>query len=111
VKILVDQRPNVLRVLNAALRYRPANEVPAAAAGGQGAGKAARPVQAVSVLDPNNKQRRVTLTTGQSDGTFTEVASGGLKDGDRVVIAEVAKAGAASSAAAASPRGSKGTGF
>jgi len=110
VKILVDQRPNVLKVLNAALRYRPASETPAAA-GGQGAGKAAAPQQAVSVMDPNNKQRRVNVTTGQSDGTYTEVTSGGLKDGDRVIVAELVKAGAASSSAASSPRGSKGTGF
>jgi HlyD family secretion protein len=99
-----------LKVLNAALRYHPASETPAAA-GGQGAGKAAAPQQAVSVMDPNNKQRRVNVTTGQSDGTYTEVTGGGLKDGDRVIVAELVKAGAASSSTAASPRGSKGTGF
>ncbi|MGD0500617.1 MAG: efflux RND transporter periplasmic adaptor subunit [Bryobacteraceae bacterium] len=111
VRILVDQRPNVLRVLNEALRYRPTTEAPAAGAGGQGAGKAAAPEQAVSVMDPNNKQRRVTITTGQSDGTYTEVTSGDLKDGDRVIVAELVNAGAPSSSAAGSQRGSKGTGF
>jgi HlyD family secretion protein len=110
VKILVDQRPNVLKVLNAALRYHPASETPAAA-GGPGAGKAAAPQQAVSVMDPNNKQRRVNVTTGPSDGTYTEVTGGGLKDGDRVIVAELVKGGAASSSAAGSARGSKGTGF
>ena len=88
VKILVDQRPNVLRVLNAALRYHPASETPAPVAGGKGAGKAATTQQAVSVMDPNNKQRRVNITTGQSDGTYTEVTGGDLKDGDHVIIAE-----------------------
>jgi HlyD family secretion protein len=107
VKILVDQRPNVLRVLNAALRYHPASGTPSPAAVGKGAAKAAPPEQAVSVMDPNNKQRRVTITTGQSDGTYTEVTGGGLKDGDRVIIAALAKAGATSSSAV----GSKGTGF
>lgn len=111
VKILVDQRPNVLKVLNAALRYHPASEAPAPMAGGRGAGKSAAPQQAVSVMDPNTKQRRVTITTGPSDGTYTEVTSGGLKDGDRVIVAELVKAGAASSSATSSPRGSKGTGF
>ena len=111
VKILVEQRPNVLRVLNAALRYHPASETPAPAAGGRGAGKSAAPEQAVSVMDPNNKQRRVTVATGASDGTYTEVTGGGLKDGDRVVVAELVKAGAASSSAAGSPRGGKGMGF
>jgi len=107
VKILVDQRPNVLRVLNAALRYRPASGTPAPGASGRGAA----PEQAVSVMDPNNKQRRVTITTGQSDGTYTEVTSGGLKDGDLAIVAELVKAGAPSTSTPASQRGSKGTGF
>jgi HlyD family secretion protein len=111
VKILVDQRPNVLRVLNAALRYHPASETPAAAAGGKGAGKAATPEQAVSVMDPSSKQRRVKLTTGQSDGTYTEVTGGDLKDGDRVIVAELVKADATPSSAAGSPRAGRGTGF
>jgi HlyD family secretion protein len=111
VKILVDQRPNVLRVLNAALRYHPASETPAPAASPKRAGKAATPQQAVSVMDPNNKPQRVKITTGQSDGTYTEVTGGDLKDGDRVIIAELAKAGATASSPAGSQRGSKGTGF
>jgi HlyD family secretion protein len=111
VKILVDQRPNVLSVLNAALRYRPASETQAPAASGKGTGKGATPEQAVSVMDPNNKQRRVTITTGQSDGTYTEVIGGDLKDGDRVVVAELVNAGAASNSAAASARSGRGTGF
>jgi HlyD family secretion protein len=111
VKIMVDQRPNVLRVLNAALRYHPASGTPAPAASGKGAGRAAAPQQAVSVMDPNNQQRRVGITTGSSDGTYTEVTGGGLKDGDRVIVAELVKAGAASSSAAAAPRGGRGMGF
>ena len=111
VKILVDQRPKVLRVLNAALRYHPASEAPAAAGGGAGAAKAATPGPAVSVMDPNDNQRRVTIKTGQSDGTYTEVVSGGLKDGDRVIVAELVTAGAAPSSAVSSPRAGKGPGF
>jgi HlyD family secretion protein len=71
VKILVDQRPNVLKVPNAALRYRPASGTPVPSAGGRGARKGITSEQAVSVLDQNNQQRRVTITTGQSDGTYT----------------------------------------
>jgi HlyD family secretion protein len=111
VKILVDQRPKVLRVLNAALRYHPASEAPAAAGGGAGAAKAATPGPAVSVMDPNDNQRRVTIKTGQSDGTYTEVVSGALKDGDRVIVAELVTAGAAPSSAVSSPRAGKGPGF
>jgi HlyD family secretion protein len=108
VKILVDQRPKILRVPNAALRYRPASETPVTAPGAKGAGKGATTEQAVSVMDQNNKQRRVKITTGQSDGTYTEVTSGDLKDGDRVIVAAVAKAGATSGSAAGSKGGSSG---
>jgi HlyD family secretion protein len=111
VKILVDQRPNVLRVLNAALRYHPASETPAPAAVGKGIRKSAASGQAVSVMDPNNKQRRVTLTTGVSDGTYTEITGGELKDGDRVVVAALVTASATSGSATSSPRAGKGTGF
>jgi HlyD family secretion protein len=62
-------------------------------------------------MDPNNKPQRVKITTGQSDGTYTEVTGGDLKDGDRVIIAELAKASATASSPAGSQRGSKGTGF
>jgi HlyD family secretion protein len=111
VKILVDQRPNVLRVLNAALRYHPASETVAPAAAPKGAGRGTTPAQAVSVMDSNNKPQRVKITTGQSDGTYTEATGGDLKDGDRVIIAELAKASATASSPAGSQRGSKGTGF
>jgi HlyD family secretion protein len=95
VKILVDQRPNVLKVLNAALRYHPATATPPPVAAVKGGRKGATVEQAVWNLDANNKQQRVVVTTGESDGTYTEVTSGGLKDGDRVIIAAPAKAATA----------------
>jgi len=91
VKILVNQRLNVLKVPNAALRYHPATAT-SAAGGGKGAGKGAAPEKAVWTLDANNKQQRVVVTTGESDGTYTEVTTGALKDGDRVIVAALAKA-------------------
>ena len=42
VKIVVNQRPNVLRVPNAALRYHPASETAAAARAGKGRTRAQR---------------------------------------------------------------------
>jgi len=109
VKILVNQRPNVLRVPNAALRYHPASEAPAPAAGGKGARKAIATEQAVWVLDESNKPRRVVVSTGESDGTYTEIISGGLKDGDRVILAALAKS--AASSAGPSPKAGRGPGF
>jgi len=112
VKILVNQRLNVLKVSNAALRYHPASEA-AAASGGKKIPKSGALEKAVWILNTDNKPQRVTVTTGESDGTYTEVATGGLKDGDRVILAALAKSGAASGGSPVSQGGSKGgrTGF
>lgn len=90
VKILVNQRQNVLRVPNAALRYHPPSETPATT-GGRGGSRGGAPEKAVWILDANKKEQRVVVTTGESDGTYTEITGGGLKDGDRVIVAALAK--------------------
>jgi HlyD family secretion protein len=89
VKILVNQRQNVLKVPNAALRYHPASETESA---GAGVRKGAAPEKAVWVLGANNKERRVVVTTGETDGTYTEVMQSDLNDGDPVIVAALAKA-------------------
>jgi len=109
VKILVNQRHNVLRVPNAALRYHPASEAPAPGAA-KGARRAIAPEQAVWVLDENNKPRRVVVSTGESDGTFTEITKGDLKDGDRVILAALAKT-TPSTTGPSSKKGGRGPGF
>lgn len=109
VKILVNQRPNVLKVPNAALRYHPASEAPAPATAAKGARKASAPEQAVWVLDEGNQPRRVVVSTGETDGTYTEVTSGDLKDGDRVILAALAKSTASS--AGSTSKGGRGPGF
>jgi HlyD family secretion protein len=115
VKILVNQRSNVLKVLNAALRYHPASATPLPAAGGKGGSKGAAAQQAVWILDANSKPLRVVLTIGESDGTNTEVTSGALKDGDRVIVAEVATAATTASGGSPVPqggsKGGRGPGF
>jgi HlyD family secretion protein len=90
VKIVVNQRSNVLRVPNAALRYHPATET-TAGGGGRGTDKGAASDKAVWILDAGNTPRRVVVTTGDSDGTYTEVTGGTLADGDRVIVAALAK--------------------
>src|ERR1019366_2680634 len=92
VKILADQRVNVLKAPNAALRYHPATQTSAPASAGKTGGRGTAPEQAVWILDANNKPQRVVVTAGQSDGTYTEVTGGSLHDGDRVIIAAVSNA-------------------
>jgi HlyD family secretion protein len=112
VKILVNQHLNVLKIPNAALRYHPASEA-AAVSGAKGARKGAAPEKAVWILDANNKPQRVVVTTGESDGAFTEVTQGELKDGDRVIVAALAKAAPASGSpgAQSGSKGGRGPGF
>jgi len=97
VKIQVNQRKNVLRVPNAALRYHPATET----APPRPSGRNAVPEKAVWILDAKHNPQRVVITTGETDGTNTEVTGGGLKDGDLVIIAALAKP--ASSSPGSSP--------
>jgi HlyD family secretion protein len=95
VKIMIDQRTDVLKVPNAALRYRPATAQPAPAATKGGARKGGvAPMQSVWVLDANNKPQQVRVKTGETDGTFTEIVSGSLKEGDHVIVAAMSKSGA-----------------
>ncbi|MGB7719814.1 MAG: efflux RND transporter periplasmic adaptor subunit [Bryobacteraceae bacterium] len=114
VKIMVDRRANVLRVPNAALRYHPASET-AAAGGGNGGRKGAAAEEAVWILNADNKPQRVVVATGESDGTYTEVTKGDLKDGDRVILAALAKAAAAASGGSPGSKtggkGGRGPGF
>ena len=91
VKILVDKHAGVLRIPNSALRYRPA-EV------NDKGRKAQAARQVVWVLDNNNQPNAVPVTLGLTDGVYTEVAGGDLKEGDRVVIASFGKKDTAATA-------------
>jgi HlyD family secretion protein len=93
VRVLVSQRANVLRIPNAALRYHPASDV-AQAAGPAGARAQLPTEKAVWVLDGNDKPGRVVVTAGETDGSFTEVTGGALKEGDRVIVAALSKSSA-----------------
>lgn len=80
VKILVTRRSGVLRIPNAALRYRPAT-VP----------KTAGREQAVWIPDAKGEPQRIPVTTGETDGNFTEITSGNLQPGTRVIVSLLAK--------------------
>ena len=64
-----------------------------AGAGGVGAGR-------------DNKPQQVRVKTGETDGTFTEITGGNLKEGDRVIVAALGRdAGASAAARSARSRG------
>jgi HlyD family secretion protein len=129
VIISVSTVKNVLRVANAALRFRPegvkettpattssgaqttsnvpnsnrdmaqlgqsGGAGPAGAAGAfgrgsrRGGGAQQRKMQTIYILDANKKPQAIQIRTGISDGRYTEVVDGGLKEGMDVIIGNV----------------------
>lgn len=93
--IVTAARTNVLRVPNAALRFRPAEGEAAAAASvpPPGDGSAAPPpvpdgalARTLHVLLDDGSLRRTDAFCGITDGTWTEIFPGGpLSEGDRIV--------------------------
>ena len=103
VSIKIAHRDSALQIKNAALRYRPPEATPneqrsTSPAGGKWRGGGARtPERTVYVLNGNHP-KPVQIKTGISDGVVTEVVDG-LKEGDRVITAEVSATSSAQSAA------------
>src|SRR5213596_993395 len=97
VSIIVAQKDNVLQIKNAALRYRPAEATsgevrersPAPAGGRGGAGREQRTSERTVYVLSSVRPQPVQIKTGISDGVVTEVIEG-LKEGDRVITAELA---------------------
>lgn len=95
--IVSDNRPQVLRVPNTALRYTPPETKsqsfnPLApprmrGMGGGGRGGGGKTPPGVWVLR-DGAPVRVRVTTGASDGTFTEITAGELEEGDEIVIGQ-----------------------
>jgi len=96
VSIMVAHKDNVLQIKNAALRYRPAEATTPgeigsrspAPAGARGAGRERRKSERTVYLLSGGQPKPVQIKTGISDGVVTEVVEG-LKEGDRVVTAEL----------------------
>src|SRR5713226_4709549 len=103
VSIIIAHKDNVVQLKNAALRYRPADaataEPPKSTASPSGqrptAARERKPERTVYVLS-YGRPKAVQIKTGISDGIMTEVTEG-LKEGDRVVTAELSSPSASAS--------------
>jgi HlyD family secretion protein len=82
VSIIVSSKKDVLRISNIALRFRPSEKRDVTAKKGKGSG--------VWVLE-KNKPKRVAITTGISDGTYTELLSGEIREGQEIIVESLAK--------------------
>lgn len=120
--ITIDERNNVLRVPNAALRFTPQSTGSNGPGGGRSGGRRngnqsagggnvnatdesprERPsapsdavlpgqIRIVWVLGSDNKPQRKRIKIGLSDGAFTEVVEGDLKEGDMVITGQTSAA-------------------
>jgi HlyD family secretion protein len=106
VRIVVDQKPSVLKIPNSALRFRPQTAQaalgeearvqtprhrPERGSAGSGRPSAATPGRGgltgrVWILGPNGNPKPVVVQLGITDGSFTEVAEGDLKEGVEVIV-------------------------
>jgi HlyD family secretion protein len=90
VSIIGAQRDSVLKISNAALRFRPPDATPPPL-GAHSRGKPGEhQIERTVYVLQGSKPSPVLIKTGISDGIFTEVLDG-LKDGDRVVTAMTGK--------------------
>ena len=102
--IVTSDKRNVLLVPNAALRFKPAAAGAGASSGGIAGSLTFRPrrdrpertatlgrgaSQTIYVKDAAGKPQPVQVTTGDTNGTMTEVLSGTLKPGQQVITGQL----------------------
>jgi HlyD family secretion protein len=102
VSIIIAHKDDVLLIKNAALRYRPADAMPPetrsspSGARPSGGSRERRSGERTVYVLSGSRPRPVQIKAGISDGIATEVTEG-LKEGDRVVTAELTSPTAAAS--------------
>ncbi len=82
VSIHVRDLADVLKIPNSALRFRPATPQKAEARKGAGG-------QRVYRLDKDGRLRPVSVRTGVSDGRFTQLVEGTLREGEPLVVEQI----------------------
>jgi len=80
VSIIVSIKKDVLKIPNAALRFKPAEKLTMAPLKGPG----------VWILK-EGKPKHIPISTGISDGNYTELVSGGIKEGQELIVESLTK--------------------
>jgi HlyD family secretion protein len=89
VKILTNKEDDVLKIPNAALRFRPPEAKPDSIV--RAAGRRQENGSTVWILDQDGKPKPVKVKLGITDGNFTAVDGGDLKEGARVIVGSTIK--------------------
>ena len=90
VAIITATKDGVLRIPNGALRFRPAERGPEKTVVEKKGPGGEKKGPAIWVLE-NGKPKRAGIVLGISDGSYTEVLSGELKEGQPVIIESMKK--------------------
>ena len=80
VSIIISGKKDVLKIPNAALRFRLSNTVKPSEYKGTG----------VWIIE-KDKPKRIKVSTGISDGSYTELVSGEIKEGREVIVESLSK--------------------
>ncbi|WP_422625589.1 efflux RND transporter periplasmic adaptor subunit [Rhodoferax sp.] len=121
VRIITAHKDNALKVVNAALRFRPANQKSAQNSENRGKNPAKKPSSAVSpaptflnknpappgrlwVLDKDGNPQAVDVRLGLSDGSMTEILGSRLTAGSQVIVSLQSAGSAEKAKATAGPR-------
>ncbi len=90
VTIQVKKYENILKIPNPALRYRPSEKTK-----GNGSREVSKPreagTQRLYRLGKGGKPAPVSVKTGVTNGLFTELIGGDLKEGDDLIVGEASK--------------------
>ncbi len=82
--IITTRKSNVLKILNSSLRFKFTDKSSMKSEGKGGGG------QSVWILEKGTP-KRVKIKTGISDGTYTELVSGDIKEGNEIIIEIISK--------------------
>jgi HlyD family secretion protein len=97
VSVIVDEKKDVLKVPNAALRFKPSDRTKGGPADLAKGGSAAKGKGGTGEKGPgvwiveNEKPKRIRVNVGISDGSYTELVSGGLMEGQDVIVESLTK--------------------
>jgi HlyD family secretion protein len=96
VSIIIETRHDVLRITNAALRFRMTDR-PAGGGAGAVAGAGTKTAGGGETKGPSvwvlvqGTPKRVSIMPGVSDGNYTEIVSGDLKEDQQVIVESLKK--------------------